>query len=111
MFTRNTAMPSPFAPCLMEITTEVHDGVATIALAGAFDFASRRAFKRECARHLAGGEVGTLDIDLAGVAHDTTLPGLLLVVREHARGAGKRLQVRNADAATEAALALTAFFA
>lgn len=102
-------MSSLHTPRLMEITTAVHDGVATIALAGAFDFASRRAFKRECARHLAGDGVATLDIDLAGVTHDVTLPGLLLVVREHARGAGKRVQVRNADAETDAALALTAF--
>lgn len=103
-------MSSPCVPRLMEITTDVRDGVATIALAGAFDFASRRAFKRECARHLAGDEVAALAIDLAGVAHDVTLPGLLLVVREHARGAGKRMLVRNADAATDAALALSAFY-
>jgi anti-anti-sigma regulatory factor len=103
-------MSTQFAPQLMEITTEVRGGIATIALAGAFDFASRRAFKRECARYLAGSQVVTLDIDLAGVAHDVTLPGLLLIVREHARGVGKRMLVRNADAATDAALALTAFY-
>ncbi|MFO1413566.1 MAG: hypothetical protein U1F10_06575 [Burkholderiales bacterium] len=94
----------------MEITTEVRDGTVTIALSGAFDFASRRAFKRECARYLAGSQVTTVSVDLSGVAHDRTLPGLLLVVREHARGVGKRMLVRNADAETDAALALTAFY-
>lgn len=103
-------MPEYTAPDLMDITTEVRDGVATIVLAGSFDFASRRAFKHECARCLGVAQVATLSIDLSGVTHDITLPGLLLVVREHARSAGKRVQVRNAAAATDAALALSAFY-
>jgi anti-anti-sigma regulatory factor len=93
----------------MEITTQLERDVATLRLSGRFDFTAGRAFRRECGRWLAMPHVAAVEIDLAGVhTHDATVPGLLLVLRENAYVAGKRLCLRNAPPAIDATLALTA---
>src|SRR5689334_6587453 len=88
-----------------------HD-CAIVALSGTFDFDARTLFRHACERWLAVPDVQELLIDLRGVsANDSTVPGMLLVLRERARRIGKEVRVRSADPVVDAVLVSVRFSA
>ena len=95
----------------MRITSERRNARAVLALSGTFGFASRVEFKAAYERHLATPEVTEIHIDMHGVqALDASAPGMLLVLRERGRAAGKRITIGNEQPLIKEALALIAFY-
>jgi anti-anti-sigma factor len=95
----------------MKITIGRDRAAAILALSGTFDFATHTEFKEAYERWLEAHDVSEIHIDLGGVsALDASAPGMLLVLRERARAAGKRITVANARPLMQEALALTSFY-
>jgi anti-anti-sigma factor len=95
----------------MRITSERRNARAVLALSGTFGFSSRVEFKAAYDRHLAAPDVKEIHIDLRGVqAMDASAPGMLLVLRERGRAAGKRITIGNEQPLIKEALALIAFY-
>jgi anti-anti-sigma factor len=80
------------------VQTEVRtqDGVAEIQLHGRFDVSAHRAFKSSYESQLAATGVDELKIDMGGVEYvDSSALGMLLILKERAGAANKRLALTN----------------
>ncbi|MBI2381802.1 MAG: STAS domain-containing protein [Gammaproteobacteria bacterium] len=70
------------------------DSIATLRLSGRFDFNCFKSFQNQYEPHLADPQVETIDINMAGVSYlDSSALGMLMLLREKAETAGKRVRI------------------
>ena len=90
---------------MVKIVSRRNHDCATVALSGTFDFTARALFRNAYEQWLAAPDVRELVVDLREVSvSDSTVPGMLLVLRERARRSGKAVRVRTADPVVDAVL-------
>lgn len=80
----------------MQTSVSSKDGKVVIALQGRFDFNAHREF-REAVDQAVKESAGTIQVDLASVDYlDSSALGMLLMLRDKAKGAGKEVALANA---------------
>jgi anti-anti-sigma factor len=80
----------------MQANVSNRDGAAVIALQGRFDFNAHREF-REAVEQAIKDAAGAVQVDLGGVDYlDSSALGMLLMLRDKAKGAGKEVSLANA---------------
>ena len=78
----------------MGISTNVAGNIATINMTVRFDFNVQRNFKEAYDPHLSNAAVSAIEVSLAGVDYlDSSALGMLLMLRERAKVAGKSLKL------------------
>ena len=83
----------------MQTIVEGVDDKVSIRLTGRFDFSAHRAFRESYAESLRASGVKELEIDLGGVDYmDSSALGMLLMLREKAQAANKRVSLANCRA-------------
>lgn len=76
----------------MQITNDVSGDRATLKLGGRFDFHSHRDFRSAYEQHLESADLREIVIDFGDVDYlDSSALGMLLLLREKAEGAGKKV--------------------
>jgi anti-anti-sigma factor len=80
----------------MKTSVSNRDGKAFIVLQGRFDFNAHREF-REAVDQAVKDAARDIHVDLAGVDYlDSSALGMLLMLRDRAKGAGKEVALANA---------------
>ncbi len=80
----------------MQTQLKTHGNTAQIVLNGRFDFSAHRDFKQSYEAPLGATDVRELEIDLAGVEYlDSSALGMLLILKERAGAANKRVALTN----------------
>jgi HptB-dependent secretion and biofilm anti anti-sigma factor len=80
----------------MQTSVSNRDGKMVLVLQGRFDFNSHREF-REAVDQAINGATRDIQVDLAGVDYlDSSALGMLLMLRERAKGSGKEVELANA---------------
>lgn len=80
----------------MQANVSVRDGKTVIVLQGRFDFNAHREF-REAVDQAVKEAASGIQVDLAGVDYlDSSALGMLLMLRDKAKGAGKEVVLANA---------------
>jgi anti-anti-sigma factor len=80
----------------MKTSVSNRDGKSVIALQGRFDFNAHREF-REAVDQAVKDAAHEIHVDLAGVDYlDSSALGMLLMLRDRAKGAGKEVALANA---------------
>jgi HptB-dependent secretion and biofilm anti anti-sigma factor len=80
----------------MNINVQKLDGRACVMLNGRFDFYSHREFRTACDGALQDVAVHSVDIDFGQVEYlDSSALGMLLQVRERARGMSRSMRLVN----------------
>jgi anti-anti-sigma factor len=80
----------------MRTTTEIINGKAVLHLLGRFDFSAHRDLRESCRALLESNEVREFDIDMGGVDYlDSSALGMLLLLKERADAASKRVGLQN----------------
>lgn len=80
----------------MQTNVSNRDGKVVIALNGRFDFNAHREF-REAVDQAVKDAVREVHVDLGGVDYlDSSALGMLLMLRDKAKGAGKEVALANA---------------
>lgn len=80
----------------MQTNVSSRDGKVVIGLQGRFDFNAHREF-REAVDQAVKEAGGAIQVDLAGVDYlDSSALGMLLMLRDKAKGAGKEVALANA---------------
>jgi len=80
----------------MQTTISNRDGKVVIVLQGRFDFNAHREF-REAVDQAVKEAAREVHVDLAGVDYlDSSALGMLLMLRDRAKGAGKEVALANA---------------
>jgi len=75
---------------------KTNGSTAQIMLNGRFDFSAHREFKQSYESPLGSSDVRDLEIDLAGVEYlDSSALGMLLILKERAGAANKRVALTN----------------
>ena len=94
----------------MDITTEIIGGRASVHLVGRFDLKTNLDFRNATKPLLAATDVDTLVVDFAQVGFaDSSALGLLLLLREQALVAGKKVILANCGNALQKTLAIAQF--
>jgi anti-anti-sigma factor len=76
----------------MQINVNTVGSTTTIHLNGRFNFDSHREFRGAYDPHLSNSQVANLEIDLSKVEYlDSSALGMLLMLRERAQAANKKL--------------------
>lgn len=94
----------------MQTNVTTTDGRAVVKLQGRFDFNSHREF-RECVDGvLQQGDVREIVVDLGGVEYlDSSALGMLLMLRDKARGSSKEVVLANCKGAVKQVLDIANF--
>lgn len=93
----------------MQTSVSHRDGSAVIVLAGRFDFNAHREF-REAVGQAVSGEGSPVRVDLGGVDYlDSSALGMLLMLRDKAKGAGKDVVLVSARGAVKQVLDIANF--
>jgi anti-anti-sigma factor len=80
----------------MQTSTLIHGGKAVVRLQGRFDFSAHRELRDSCGALIESAEVRELDLDMGGVEYmDSSALGMLLLLKERADAASKRVALRN----------------
>lgn len=80
----------------MQTSVTTRDGKTVIALQGRFDFNAHREF-REAVENAVKEAPGQIHVDLGGVDYlDSSALGMLLMLRDKAKGGGKEVALANA---------------
>lgn len=94
----------------MQTSTLVTNGRAVVSLSGRFDFSAHRDLRDSCGTLLASSEVRELDLDLGDVDYmDSSALGILLLLKERADAAGKRVALHNCKGVVRQTLAIANF--
>lgn len=89
------------------VTTE---GRAVIRLNGRFDFNAHREFRDAVDLALKEGALNEVQVDLAGVDYlDSSALGMLLMLRDKARAAGKNVSLANCRGAVKQVIEIANF--
>lgn len=93
----------------MQTNVTSRDGSTAIVLQGHFDFNSHREFRDAVDRALKES-APEIKVDLAGVDYlDSSALGMLLVLRDKAKGAGKSVALTNARGAVKQVIEIANF--
>ncbi len=80
----------------MQTNVSIKDGKVVIGLQGRFDFNAHREF-REAVDQAIKEAANAIQVDLGGVDYlDSSALGMLLMLRDKAKGAGKEVALANA---------------
>ena len=80
----------------MQTNTMITNGKAVVRLQGRFDFSAHRELRDSCGTLLASNDVRELNIDMGGVEYmDSSALGMLLLLKERADAASKRVSLQN----------------
>ena len=80
----------------MRTSTMINDGRAVVRLQGRFDFSAHRELRDSCGSLLAAENVRELQLDMSGLEHmDSSALGMLLLLKERADAAKKRVALHN----------------
>lgn len=80
----------------MRTSTMISDGKAVIRLQGRFDFSAHRELRDSCGSLLAAENVRELQLDMGGLEYmDSSALGMLLLLKERADAASKRVALHN----------------
>ncbi len=94
----------------METNVETADGRAVIALKGRFDFNAHREFREAIDRAFQDATMQEVQVDLAAVDYlDSSALGMLLMLRDKARGAGKNVSLANCRGAVKQVIEIANF--
>ncbi|MRR49994.1 MAG: anti-sigma factor antagonist [Rhodocyclaceae bacterium] len=86
------------------------DGKSTIRLQGRFDFNSHREFRDVVDQALKEAATKEIQVDLGGVDYlDSSALGMLLMLRDKARGASKAVSLANCRGAVKQVLDIANF--
>ena len=93
----------------MQTNISSREGKTTIALQGRFDFNAHREF-REAVERAVRESASEILVDLGGVDYlDSSALGMLLVLRDKAKGAGKTVVLANARGAVRQVIDIANF--
>jgi len=93
----------------MQTNVSNREGKTTIALQGRFDFNSHREF-REAVDRAIKETASEIHVDLSGVDYlDSSALGMLLVLRDKAKGTGKTVVLANARGAVRQVIDIANF--
>jgi anti-anti-sigma factor len=93
----------------MQASTSNRDGNTVIVLNGRFDFNAHREF-RETVDQAVKAAPAKIHVDLAGVDYlDSSALGMLLMLRDKAKGAGKEVALANARGAVKQVIDIANF--
>lgn len=94
----------------MITTTMVSNGKAVVRLQGRFDFSAHREVRDCCGSLLAAAEVRELELDMGGLDYmDSSALGMLLLLKERADAASKRVALQNCKGAVRQVLDIANF--
>jgi anti-anti-sigma factor len=94
----------------MHANVETEAGLARIRLNGRFDFSAHRIFRESYTPSLDAGSVCELEIDLDQVDYlDSSALGMLLMLREKAQAANKRVSLTNCKGSVRQVLEIANF--
>jgi HptB-dependent secretion and biofilm anti anti-sigma factor len=93
----------------MQTNVTSRDGSAVIVLQGRFDFNAHREFRDAVDRALKEA-APVIKVDLTGVDYlDSSALGMLLMLRDKAKGAGKSVTLANARGAVKQVIEIANF--
>ena len=93
----------------MQASISSRDGNTVIVLNGRFDFNAHREF-RETVDQAVKEAPGKIHVDLASVEYlDSSALGMLLMLRDKAKGAGKEVALANARGAVKQVIDIANF--
>lgn len=93
----------------MQTNVTNRDGNAVIVLSGRFDFNAHREF-RDAVDQAVKGDGRAIHVDLGAVDYlDSSALGMLLMLRDKAKGAGKEVALANARGAVKQVLDIANF--
>lgn len=94
----------------MEANVSTAGSQAIIKLAGRFDFNSHREFREVVDKALEGESVQEIQVDLGAVDYlDSSALGMLLMLRDKARGGGKGVSLANCRGAVKQVIEIANF--
>lgn len=94
----------------MEANVVSADGRAVIRLKGRFDFNAHREFREAVDEALKDAALLEVQVDLAAVDYlDSSALGMLLMLRDKARGAGKSVVLANCRGAVKQVIEIANF--
>jgi len=94
----------------MQITTRAEGTRAVVRLSGRFEFSAHREFRETIEAALQNKEFEEVVVDLADVSYvDSSALGMLLMLRERANAAKKKLSLANPRGIVKQALDIAHF--
>lgn len=94
----------------MDIRTQLEGSLARVVLAGRFDFSSHRSFRDTTEQILTRSDISELHVDLGGVSYlDSSALGMLLMLRDKARGSNCQVKLAHCSAAVRQVLDVANF--
>lgn len=92
----------------MDVTVNSADDATVLKLGGRFDFNAHREFREAAERVLQ--DKGDVRVDLGDVVYlDSSALGMLLMLRDKAKGAGREVQLTNARGSVRQVLDIANF--
>ncbi len=94
----------------MQIKVTTNGETATLSMNGRFDFNSHREFRAASDEALAAAGVNQIDIDMDNVEYlDSSALGMLLLMREKANNAKRKLSLTNCKGIVQQVLEVANF--
>jgi anti-anti-sigma factor len=94
----------------METSVATGEGRAVIRLKGRFDFNAHREFRDAVDQALKDADMREVQVDLAAVDYlDSSALGMLLMLRDKARGTGKSVSLANCRGAVKQVIEIANF--
>ncbi|MBI4986894.1 MAG: STAS domain-containing protein [Rhodocyclales bacterium] len=94
----------------MDTNVAAADGRTVIRLKGRFDFNAHREFRDAVDQALQGAGAQEIQVDFGGVDYlDSSALGMLLMLRDKARGAGKTVSLANCRGAVKQVIEIANF--
>ena len=98
------------SPGNMQLKVSQEKNLATLHLGGSFEFADYREFQNSCLQILQKPAVNIIEINLNSIQQlDSAAMGMLLLLREHCRDAGKSIRLVNPSSFVRKVFDLTNF--
>lgn len=94
----------------MQVQVNINDNKATLAMSGRFDFNSHREFRAASEEALKAQGIGEIAIDMEKVEYlDSSALGMLLLMREKANVANRKLVLLNCKGIVQQVLEVANF--
>ncbi len=94
----------------MQMTGKIEGERGLLSLSGRFDFNHHREFRNACAPLLEAAGVSLIQVDLGQVEYmDSSALGMLLMLRDKAGAAGKRVELSHVHGSVKQVLEIANF--